>query len=242
MIVLCNGLAKSSSTFIFQIAGSLAELAGFGQEQLRNQYVPNAIVPYKPHPHFVSFSTGELSRWVQSVPTSQLLVVKTHDICTPETERLLISGKIKAINSYRDPRDAAVSLWESALKERLTVDRDKWRFDIPSFQAAIMIVANLTKVNAGWMNNDHTLNVGFHDIAEHPFETAELTAEYLQLEGSSFTIISKYLKNRNRIGEYNIGLSRRYKTYMSLFEEGWSNRMYGEYDRLIATMKNNGSY
>jgi len=241
MIVLCNGLAKSGSSFIFQIAESLAESTGFAQESLRDQYIPAEFIPYKPHPHFVSFPPEELNRWVESVSTTQTLVVKTHDPFTPEMEELLAAGKIKVLNSYRNPRDAAVSLWDSALKERLIIDRSKWRFGIPTFQASIMIVAHLANINAHWMKNRHTLNVGFHEITESPFEVAKNIADHLQLEDNSFSVVSTYLKNRNRIREYNIGLSGRHMTYMSLFEEGWSNRIYRQYDKLIAAAQHNSS-
>ena len=242
MIIFCNGLAKSGSSFIFQVAESLAESAGFNQKTLRDQYIPNALIPYKPHPHFVSFPPGELTQLAQSIPSSQLLVVKTHDPFSLEAAELLIAEKIKVINSYRDPRDAAVSLWDSALKESLTVDRNRWRFAIPSFQSAIMIMAHLANINAEWIKNRHTLNIGFHEIIETPFEVAKTIVDYLQLEDSGFLIVSKYLKNREHIREYNIGLPGRYKTYMSLFEEGWSNQIYEKYDRLIATIQKDRSY
>jgi len=241
VIVFCNGLAKSGSSFIFQVAESLAESAGFDQKTLRDQYIPNALIPYKPHPHFVSFPPGELTQLAQSIPTSQLLVVKTHDPFSQEAAELLIAEKIKVINSYRDPRDAAVSLWDSALKESLTVDRNRWRFAIPSFQSAIMITAHLANINAEWIKNRHTLNIGFYEIIETPFDVAKTIVDYLQLEDSGFLIVSKYLKNREHIREYNIGLPGRCKTYMSLFEEGLSNQLYGKYDKLIATAQKDRS-
>ena len=238
MIILCNGLAKSGSSFIFQIADNLAESAGFKQKQLRDQYIPDSFIPYKPHPHFVTVPPDKLPQWAQSIPPSQLLVVKTHDSFTPQASSLLASGKIKVINSYRNPRDAAVSLWDSALQENLAIDKENRRFAIPSFQAAIMITAHLSSVNAEWIRNRHTLNIGFQDISNNPFGAATTIANHLQLDNNSFTIISKYLMNRKRIREYNIGLSGRYKTYMNLFEEGWSNQLFGNYDKLTDTMHN----
>ncbi len=234
MIVLCNGLAKSGSSFIFQIAESLAESAGFNQKSLRNQYVPNTFIPYKPHPHFVSFPPGELSQLVQSVPTSQLLVVKTHDPFSQEAAELLILEKIKVINSYRNPRDAAVSLWDAAVKERLTVKEEKWRFTVaPSFQKAIIATACLSSNNIGWLQDKKTLNIGFDRIRIEPIDVAEAIANYLQLQANSFPIAAKYIKNRKDIREYSIGIPERFITYMSLFEEGLSNQLFQKYDEMI---------
>jgi len=237
VIVFCNGLAKSGSSFLFQITEKLAEAAGFNQDALRKQFVPDQFVPYKPHPHFVSVPPDKLSQWVRDIPDSQLIVVKTHDPCCPEAAELLRQKKIKVINSYRDPRDAAVSLWDSGLKERLTVDEKYRRFNIPSFPSAIMILAHLANTNAEWIRNEDTLNLDFEEIAGAPYDVAIAIEQYLQLGTNSFSIVSHYLKNRGNIREYNIGVSGRYKTYMSLFEEGWCNQLYKQYDKLIEKMQ-----
>ncbi len=234
MIIFCNGLAKSGSSFIFQITESLAQAAGFNQSELRKKYIPINFIPYKPHPHFVSIPSNTIYEWAHEVPESILLVIKTHAPYSLESAKLLQSKTIKVINSYRDPREAAVSLWDARLKEIMTTDAQEYhRFDVPSFLHAILTIANRANANSGWLHNTNALNIGFPEIIEQPFIAANSISKYLGLNIDSFPIVSRYLINRESIHEYNIGIPGRYRTYMSQFEAGLSNRLYQKYDKLM---------
>jgi len=105
MLIVCYGVQKSASTYIFLLAKDLLEVNGYDQEKLKKKYLGS-----KYNTDFLDFKDGEAAKLSELIPANKPVIFKTHspmyyDMCIGHK-----LGKIKSIVSYREPRDICLSL------------------------------------------------------------------------------------------------------------------------------------
>ena len=230
MIILCNGHAKSGSSFVYQITEGMVEDLGFDQIKIREKYVPNRYVPYKPHPHFVELPEGSMTDLVDVLPEEILMVLKTHNPLTKEIEALLEDKRILALFSYRNPRDAAVSLRDSARREEHLEKKLRRFYGINSNEDAIRVIADRWSLSIPWLENKNTLSINYDSILLFPFELSAHIKEYLGIDVDADKVLINYLTERNKIREYNIGVSNRHVSNFSVEEESLCDELLADFE------------
>lgn len=233
MIVLCYGLPKSASTFAFQLASGLVEAAGFAQAPLYRRYLPPDLAPYPPQPYFVQLAAGDLTRIVAGLPEEQLMVVKLHGPLHSDIHNLLDTGACRALCTHRDPRDAAVSLFDAAQRERRrqgALRREAFTA-IDNMDQCIDTIADRLGDALPWMAHEKVQALDFAGLQSDPYGRAVAIADYLGLDADDGidkridrridpgAVLLDYLLDKRRIGEFNVGTAGRYHTVMTAAQE-----------------------
>jgi hypothetical protein len=225
MLVVCNGLPKSASSFVFQLTRDICEAAGHLQAPLI-ELIPPQLVPYKPQPYFVQLDDDGMERLLDAVPPHAFLVVKSHGRLTSKLGKALDEGKLLGITSVRDPRDAIVSLIDAGFREKRRPPALR-RFTIETHDQAINSIYEQYSWVREWSSHPAILTIDFTQSTGFPFETADNIASHLGFDLNVFAIVKSYLRSKDKILEFSSGLSGRYRSVLTLEEEKKCERLFG---------------
>lgn len=242
LIILCNGQAKSGSSFVHQVVENMVEASGFDQKSMRKSFLPPSTQPYPPHPHYAEFEEGQLQEVWENMEEDGVMVVKTHSPLRADMVDLLNKGRIKALFTYRNPRDAAVSLFEAGRAESGKAAELRRFPGVDSRLIAIRVMANRVGIAAHWLQNSSVLKIDYEDISCSFLDVVREIKTYLDYDGEIMPVISSYLRKKQKIREYNVGVSGRYVTNLDLLEEGWSNIIFRDFDKLTEKQHGNENF
>lgn len=185
------------------------------------RWLPADLVPYPPQPYFVQLGDGDLSRIAGLVPADQTLVIKLHGPLHDDIRASLDQGLCRAICTHRDPRDAAVSLGDAAHRERRR--RDSLRRDaftvLATLDECIATIAQRLADALPWLRHERVLRLDFDGLRRDPYASAQAICAYLGLTIDPAAVLLRYLADKHRIGEFNIGAAGRYRTCMTAAQE-----------------------
>ncbi len=151
-LILAHGQPKSGSSFLFQIAKGAAERAnGMSLRTLRKRYLADVLPE---NSDFVNVVTEEIvSGTLRALPHNLICVIKTHRDLDPSVRARIAAGRLMAFTSFRDPRDAALSLLEHGIartedrivkvrtfSHAISAVREDWRF-VPAWSACPNVIA-----------------------------------------------------------------------------------------------------
>lgn len=207
MLFLCYGMPKSASSFAFTLAKDIAQTKS-DQMQLKS------TLPEDLRDFFIVSGLGKtLTRISDLIPEEEIYVLKTHNPLDKETQELLLSGKIKAIVSYRDPYDIVVSLKEAGDRERQKPkNRQREYFtQITGYEEALEKIPNFLNNARSWMEFQETklVKISFSDISKNPLIIAQNIAQHMGLEVDTSKIANSYVSNKESILEFNKGVEGR---------------------------------
>ena len=114
-LIIAHGLPKSGSTFLFQVAKDVAaSINGFPYVEAQDRFFPGMdAVGYVQQP-----VDSIIEPMLRLLPPKASFVLKTHGRMTPLIASGIQSGSIKALVSFRDPRDALVSMLDAGVSDR----------------------------------------------------------------------------------------------------------------------------
>lgn len=221
MIFLCHGLAKSASSFAYHLASASAERAGFIQAPMLRRYLPAALVPHPPQPYFIEPFAGALSEVAAAIPAEEILVVKLHSPLHPDIKDLLQSDDCMGLCTYRDPRDAAVSLYEAAQRERRKNGKDQRKAftEIQSIERCIDIIKRRFDDIQPWLQQENILPIAYQDLRIDPLGQAQRLSRHMGLCVNSAAVVAAFVTDKRRIREFNVGNNGRFKTVLSHAQE-----------------------
>ncbi|MBA3810546.1 MAG: hypothetical protein H0X27_02660 [Caulobacteraceae bacterium] len=114
-LIIAHGLPKSGSTFLFQVAKDVAaSINGFPYNKAKTRFFPGMDIPGYVHQPADSI----IEPLLRLLPPKASFVLKTHGRMTPLIASGIQSGSIKALVSFRDPRDAVVSMLDAGISDR----------------------------------------------------------------------------------------------------------------------------
>ncbi|MDY6937870.1 MAG: sulfotransferase domain-containing protein [Cyanobacteriota bacterium] len=200
-------MPKSASSFAFTLAKDIAQTKS-DQMQLKS------TLPEDLRDFFIVSGLGKtLTRISDLIPEEEIYVLKTHNPLDKETQELLLSGKIKAIVSYRDPYDIVVSLKEAGDRERQKPkNRQREYFtQITGYEEALEKIPNFLNNARSWMEFQETklVKISFSDISKNPLIIAQNIAQHMGLEVDTSKIANSYVSNKESILEFNKGVEGR---------------------------------
>jgi len=210
MIYLSYGMPKSASTFCYQIANAMLQGAGHSREKICNKYLPPDY-----HKAFMPLVNDEILDLVELIPESEILIIKTHTHLNKTIDTLLRTGKIKASVTFRDPRDAAISLIDAGESDR-NKNLNREFNEIWTIEDAFDYYKKHQSENQQWLKHPQVLKLSYNLLALNPHQAARRIGDYLHIEAEIDPVITDLLTNPdNKIWEYNVGKIGRYKDFMN---------------------------
>ncbi len=228
MIYLSYGMPKSASTFCYQLAESMLRQAGHIREEICKKFLPESF-----HSAFMTLNHDEIVQIDHYLPFDKILIIKTHAKLSKSINHLLDSGRIKASATFRDPRDAAISLVDAGENDRKLNKFRKFN-EINDLEDAFLVYKYAKYNFIQWLTHTNVLKISFNLLALDPIEAALRIRNYLDIDVDVTPIVAKYSENpKKKIWEFNIGKVGRYKEYMS---ETQKKKFFSEFKDLIFIM------
>jgi len=231
MIVLSAGMKKSGSTWIFQLINELLMTIGHQDAYQTLRYLPRPAMLRRPYNLQLLLAT--IPHW-----TGRTYVLKSHIPPTPYIRQMVLSGAMKVIYSYRDPRDGALSMRDfgNRLRGEKRIIPPKASRIFTTEQAILGMKEQVNIWNA-WNTFDSVLMIRYEDLLEDPIGKLRTIANYLDLQvpGEKLSmIINKYDKrNLSAAGEidikFNKGESERYLKEFTPEELKLSDEIFSPY-------------
>jgi len=210
MILLSYGMPKSASTFCYQVENEMLCQVGHIRKEICETYLPVEF-----HPAFLEFNNNEIIPMSERIPDDKILIVKTHTLLRDPIDRLLKSGKLKATATFRDPRDAAISLLNSGEKDRKQNVKRSFS-DLFTIDQAIQILKNYEEILTPWLKHPNVLKLSYNLLSSNPGEAAIRIRDYLQIDADVTPVVEKFSGNLGeKVWEFNVGKAGRYKEYMN---------------------------
>jgi len=228
MIYLSYGMPKSASSYCYQLTDAMLRAAGHYREMCCKNYLPE-----KYHKVFLDLNRDEISEIVELVPETEILVIKTHTCLTPVLDNLLRTGKVKASATFRDPRDAAISVLEAGENDRKLKKFRKFN-EIHTLNDAFLFYKDIKHCITQWLLHPDVLKISYNLLAFNPLETALKLRDHLQINVDVEAIVKTFSSNlKEKIWEFNVGKSGRYKEYMT---DSQKQQFFLEFSDLINLM------
>jgi hypothetical protein len=211
-LIIAHGLPKSGSTFLYQVAKE-AVAAGNGLEHYaaKEKFFPGMEVPdYVPNP-----TDDVIAPILATLPPNASYVLKTHGKITPSLKAQLAAGKIKAFLSFRDPRDALVSMLDAGARDRAE-NPDRFFAKLKKVDDAIRPVEHDWLRIRDWARCPQVLKIPYYLIAAEQDFVVDRLCRFLGAQSAAATIAARYAADKaGKITEFNQGVADRFLSQLS---------------------------
>lgn len=229
VIIWVYGQQKSASSFCFQLVCDVLQAAGFEQHKRRAavlSQVAGAMITGLRSTH-----ASNVKRLVEMIgPDPEPLAIKTHGNLTPRVARMLDEGKAIGFATFRDPGDAALSLYEHGERNRLEdAEADRGFAQKQSLSEAIDHMAKTLPRISAWASHRAVQPISFDTLSDTPELAVRLIATCLGVNVSERAIVEPYIKGQRRIGNFNVGEKGRFRTLASEEERQLASRLFGDF-------------
>jgi hypothetical protein len=207
-IYICYGITKSASTFAWQLIKRTAISGG----------LPIATLTLKSKganspEDYIDPVSEETIRRIHSDVGDLPVVIKTHGPVTPAAVRLVTEGEAQVFASYRDLRDVALSLLDHGTRSRRMGIRDFAEFNevsdtISSIEFQVRRLDN-------WVKSCTPLLIPYDEICFDTRTTILRISKALGVSVDFESVFDEFSSGRTRIGQFNIGMRRRFSCEMS---------------------------
>lgn len=163
MLVLCYGIQKSGSTLTFEMVKAALASAGFAQDFIRNDLG-------RPKGNFINTTRDNIVSMIEEIGPDRRIAAKSHSGFAKHLsawlEGLMREGKLRVIASYRDPRDACLSLVDAAAKSRLI---GRYNFaEVATLDDAVDFIEARIGAFEKWAALEGTLLLDYETVAFAP--------------------------------------------------------------------------
>ena len=208
MIILCYGMPKSASSFVFQMVVDMANLAGYSQSECRERYLEADM-----RHSFQNLYSARFRSFLHAIPKEELYVLKTHGNYCELISQALTRSEISALATFRDPLDIAVSLLDVGQSERKShlADQREYFANIHTIDDVVTDIDKYVLDAEKWLLDPLVLNIPYNDILMNAEAVAIKIQEFFNLGDQAESVCRNYLADKNKIWEYNIGGNERWK-------------------------------
>lgn len=205
--IIAHGVAKSGSTFLFQVARDVAAaINGLPHEKAKSRFFPGMEVP----DYVLQPADDLIEPLVRLLPPSAAYVLKTHGRITPFITSGIRSGLIKAVVSFRDPRDLVVSMLDAGVSDRKK-RQDRGFSPLYNVEDALQPVRDGWEAAREWAYLPGTLPVPYLLIATNHDFIIHLVCEYLSATHCYPSIRERYSHDKaTTIREFHKGVADRF--------------------------------
>jgi hypothetical protein len=206
-LIISHGVPKSGSTFLFQVAKDVAtSINGFPHYKAKARFFPGMEVP-----DYVDQPADELiESLLEHLPPGAPYVLKTHGKMTPLIESGIRSGSIKAIVSFRDPRDAVISMLDAGVSDR-EKGKDRGFSRLYKVDEAVRPVKYGWNLARDWAYFPGVLAIPYLLTAAKQDIVISLVCDYLSAGHCYKSISGHYAQDkRTKITEFHKGVADRF--------------------------------
>lgn len=226
MLILVYGVPKSASTFATELARAMVQALGHDQIALRNAYISG-----EDKTGFVA-DLNVLGAIDERLPASAMLVLKTHSPRSTTVDKLERAGRLRSIVTYRDPRDAALSAFEAAEKARAEGNTYQRFVELRSLDEAIeATLRHIDEIARAWLHAADALKLNYTYLTASA-DAARDIARTLGIDpGSALASVEHLLSGKQRVYNFNVGESGRYRDYFTPAQLRTVEQRAGDYVR-----------
>lgn len=235
-LLICYGLQKSASSFIWKIACDIA--GGEKLQQLTSRQLPQFL-----NDRFLQTVDKRSLAIVELLPPDVTYVLKTHGPVSEAVQALVAAGLAKAVVSVRDPYDLVASLMDVGISERARPpDEQRIAFtSIHTIQDALAFVIDSIGSCQGWLEfaeaNDFPV-IHFEQVKNQPETIATQVADLLGVPIDPAAVVAPFLKNKTEnIPEFNVGVSGRGRKLFEGYDNPEVTRVLDGFNNLISKFK-----
>ena len=231
-VIIAHGQPKSGSTFLFETAKELREIRDGDDHKLAlRECLGPRFHPFQPR------IDRPLLEDILAKAGDRTLVIKTHGALDGEVRSMIESGRIRAFTSFRDPRDACLSMLDAGVLDRAK-GRTRWFATKTMMQELIEPILYHLKDLEGWIACPPVLAIPYYLIAHHQDHAVRLLCAHLGQGALGSVVAARMQARKSTVVEFNKGVTDRFLTGFSTEEIGYLNtRMAPQiqrYERLLA--------
>src|ERR1022692_3741652 len=206
-LIFAHGVAKSGSTFLFQVARDVAAaINGLPHNKAKSRFFPGMDVPDYVHQP----ADDLIEPLVRLLPPSAAFVLKTHGRITPLIASGIRSGLVKAVVSFRDPRDLVISMLDAGVSDRKK-RKDRGFSPLYKVEDALQPVRDGWEAAREWAYFPGTLPVPYLLTATNQDFVIDLVCKYLSAEHCYHSIRERYAHDKEtNIREFHKGVADRF--------------------------------
>ncbi len=206
-IIICFGVAKSASSFSWQLVKRIAILGGKDVATLtwrsKGSDAPeDAIDPV----------SGPNLALVQEEIGARTAVIKTHGAATKEAIDLVKQGRSKVFVSYRDLREVALSLIDHGARSRAAGQNAYAEFLAP--RNSIEALKDSVKRMQSWVDHCDPLLLPYDWVSFDTRDAIRAIAKKLEVDVSIDKALETFSDREKSIIQFNKGVRERYKSDM----------------------------
>lgn len=210
MLVLCNGMPKSGSSYLFKLVQDIVITSKSAESEL-SALIDNGTI--QGTGKFVENCTEEVFCKLKSISSDHgNLIVKIHDKDFSKIKSFTESGNCHSVFSYREPRDCLISAYDHRARANGTVFKEYQDID-----KAISDVQSWAKAACNYVSND-LITVKYEELIAIPIETVVKLGLNLGVEvtKSRAKAICEVEEKERTVGarQFNTGLANRYLSEM----------------------------
>jgi len=220
MIVIQFGIHKSASSFLAQlIEACLIEAEHSVLRKLST----------KPDDQFFA----EHERFEQT--KTKTVILKQHARPKPLARQKVADGKALVIASYRDPRDAALSVLEASEQERKALNNNKIAA-IHTLDDAVDLIRKDYTAFFEWAKTERMTCISFDTLATDVETAIGVICRSLNISASSKNVASLF-SDKTKIQRFNKGKLDRHKDEMSFEDQARIMKRFDDYSEFVRSQE-----
>jgi len=235
-LILSVGMPRAGTGWFHNITQTLVIAAGgVNAGEIRNKYHLGKLLTE------VNCNIGTISAYrilpvISPLLFEPIFVIKLHAGRKPLADRLISIGLIKSIYIYRDPRDAALSIYEYG-QEAITNPTASNAFaGIRTIEEAIDFITPYIDIAKGWIQSEETFSVKYETLLSEFDLVIPKLVEYLDINLDPERALSlvDHLKpgikpSRRKFTHFMKGKVGRYQEHFSSEQIELCNKRFGPF-------------
>ncbi len=221
-LILSHGQPKSGSTFLFQSARLAVDTAnGMDLGTFRDRFFSSHPFLKDDHRNFINDATDDIiERLLAAIPPEYYYLIKLHGDIGDFAKRQIENGRIRAFTSIRDPRDAAISMFDSGIRDR-EVKGNRWFSELTELSRTINAVKSHVSKIRKWVSCRNVMVFPYYLTSTHQDVAVHHLLKHLGLSRHAEIVTNHFATNKTeRILEFHKGIADRFLEDISPQEVG----------------------
>lgn len=210
MILLQYGLPKSGSTFLTRLLVEATDSRGVSRQALLDRVYVGEFASKR---GYWGGSLAGLAEMADMLGKDDILVVKTHSPLIRKVRDIIEAGKCVPFITFRHPGDAALSVYEAAMKEKEANEKSQF-FRYDTHRKAVDFICDHARINTiPWMQAFPANTFRYEEFTVQAKSTKRRIEELIGLESGALEGvegIEDLISGKKKVYNFNKGISGRY--------------------------------
>ena len=202
MIIVCYGMPRSASTYIWQTAFELIN-------NRYHQYNKKEQLPEEVKADFIYYSHKAIPILLEHLPDDIIYLVKTHGDFHPDLRKYEDQEQIKVICCYRNPYDLIQSWTDVVKKEQQKPlhERREGFAEVECYEDVLDRVLRDVKICRDWLTGlQNPLEFPYRISIRSVVDNIKRLAQFINMDDYDLEIIKSFQSSDGQILEFNKGI------------------------------------